>query len=123
MANVAMDAPLQLSPMVPTGDLPITSQFLTEGFGFETSVDFGSYAILKWGDFRLHLALSEEETPSQSVYLEVVDLGEVWKRVQAFLVDGISVREPFEREYGMEEFHVVLPMTSTLLFVGQTIGS
>lgn len=34
---------------------------------------------------------------------------------------GMKVREPFDREYGMREFHIILPHTRTLIFIGQVI--
>ncbi len=33
----------------------------------------------------------------------------------------MEVREPFNREYGMREFHIMIPYTQTLMLAGQQI--
>ncbi len=37
-------------------------------------------------------------------------------------LDGIKVREPFDREYGMREIHIMIPETKTLMFIGQELN-
>ena len=34
----------------------------------------------------------------------------------------MKVREPFDREYGMREIHIIVPETKTLMFIGQEIS-
>lgn len=38
-------------------------------------------------------------------------------------LNGMKVREPFDREYGMREVHVIIPETKTLMFIGQEISN
>ncbi len=33
-------------------------------------------------------------------------------------LNGMKVKEPFNREYGMREIHVIIPETKTLMFIG-----
>ena len=54
-------------------------------------------------------------------YLEVDDLDSVWNYIKDNL-DGIKFKEPFDQNYGMKEIHLIIPMTKTLLFIGQAIG-
>lgn len=35
----------------------------------------------------------------------------------------MKVREPFDREYGMREMHIIIPETKKLMFIGQEINS
>jgi hypothetical protein len=54
-------------------------------------------------------------------YLEVDDVDSVWDNIKDKL-EGIKVRGPFDREYGMREVHLIIPQTKTLLFIGQVIA-
>jgi hypothetical protein len=54
-------------------------------------------------------------------YLEVDDIDTLWDSVRNRL-DDIKVKPPFDRDYGMREFHVVIPHTNTLMFVGQALS-
>ena len=49
-------------------------------------------------------------------YLEVDDIEVIWNTLQN-KVNGLKVREPFDREYGMREIHIQIPQTKTLLFI------
>jgi hypothetical protein len=53
-------------------------------------------------------------------YLEVDHLDDLWHSVRDRLT-GMKVKPPFNREYGMREFHILVPHTKTLMFVGQVI--
>jgi hypothetical protein len=53
-------------------------------------------------------------------YLEVDDIDTLWDSVRNRL-DDIKVKPPFDRDYGMREFHVVIPH-NTLMFVGQALS-
>ena len=54
-------------------------------------------------------------------YLVVDDIEKVWNNMKHKL-EGMTVKEPFDREYGMREVHVIIPETKTLMFIGQEIG-
>jgi hypothetical protein len=51
----------------------------------------------------------------------VDDIDTLWDSVRNRL-DDIKVKPPFDRDYGMREFHVVIPHTNTLMFVGQALS-
>ena len=46
----------------------------------------------------------------------------LWLAIQD-KVEGLKVRPPFDRDYGMRELHIEVPQTNTLLFIGQEIKS
>jgi hypothetical protein len=54
-------------------------------------------------------------------YFEVDDLEQAWNNMKDKL-DGIKVKEPFDREYGMREIHIIIPETKTLMFIGQALN-
>ena len=56
-----------------------------------------------------------------SFYLVVDDIEKVWHGMKDKLGD-MKVREPFDREYGMREIHVIVPETKTLMFIGKDIS-
>ena len=54
-------------------------------------------------------------------YLEVDALDDLWDSIKDKLA-GIKTRAPFDRDYGMREFHIIIPQTKTLMFVGQALA-
>lgn len=110
---------VQLSPMIPTRDMEVTKNFLIEAFGFDISLKSPEYVVLTRDGFDIHLSSAGDNVGQMSVYLEVDDLELAWKKCSSVSIEGIRVREPFEQAYGMKEFHIDLPMTEVLLFVGQ----
>jgi hypothetical protein len=54
-------------------------------------------------------------------YFEVDDIEKVWNNMKDN-IKGMKVREPFDREYGMREIHIIIPETKTLMFIGQQTG-
>jgi hypothetical protein len=55
-------------------------------------------------------------------YLEVDSVDDLWISIKD-KVKNLKTREPFDRDYGMREIHIVIPQTNTLLFIGQKIKS
>ena len=51
------------------------------------------------------------------IYIEVAGIGDLWKHVSAFK-DRYRIRDLFERDYGMTEFHIEDP-NGCLVFVGE----
>ncbi len=107
--------------MVPSANLAETKRFLVKALGFEIAMDTPEYVILTKNNYDLHICPAGDKVGQMSIYLEVDDLDEIWTGLKAELTDQIRVREPFLREYGMKEFHVDIPETKTLLFVGQRV--
>ncbi|MGJ8655824.1 MAG: hypothetical protein ACSHX6_05175 [Akkermansiaceae bacterium] len=112
---------LRLSPMVPSTNLTETRNFLIKALGFEVVMDTPSYVVLTMNGYDLHLCLAGDDVGEMSIYLEVDELEVAWLTLEPELTENMRVREPFEREYGMKEFHVDIPETNTLLFVGQRV--
>jgi hypothetical protein len=53
-------------------------------------------------------------------YLEIDNVDNLWNSIKD-KIQGLKVREPFNREYGMREIHIEIPQTKTLLFIGQEL--
>lgn len=106
--------------MIPSYDLKKTAAFFTELFSFKFEMDEGNYIILSKDNLTIHLLNAGEDIGQMEFYLEVDDISALWESIKDKL-SGIKVREPFNREYGMREFHIEVPHTNTLMFVGQVL--
>jgi predicted enzyme related to lactoylglutathione lyase len=114
----------QLSPILPVADLQITSEFYRRVFGFEAPRQSSGYAVLRRGTTSIHLSKAEpgvlKKTRGQfAIYLEVEDIEALWAYVSSFR-DTYQIRDLFDREYGMREFHIIDP-DGCLIFVGQAV--
>jgi catechol 2,3-dioxygenase-like lactoylglutathione lyase family enzyme len=112
---------LHLSPMIPSYDVRATRLFFKDLFGFTDVRDEGAYVIMQKDNCMLHI-LSAGDIGEMEFYLEVAGIDELWNNIKDKLTD-IKTKEPFDQEYGMREFHVIIPHTKTLMFVGQGIKS
>jgi len=112
---------LYLSPMIPSYNIQETSKFFKELFSFKAAREEFGYVILYKDQQTIHL-LNAGDIGEMEFYLEVDDLDGLWDTIKDKL-DGIKTRAPFDREYGMREFHVIIPHTKTLMFVGQALKS
>ncbi|HMS55076.1 MAG TPA: hypothetical protein PKA27_06710 [Fimbriimonadaceae bacterium] len=111
---------LFLSPMVASTSLDESVTFLEGAFGFKLVFSSETYRICEKDGLTLHLQKAGKDVGECAVYLEVDDLDEAWDRAKSHL-DGVRHRSPFEQEYRMREFHVDIPHTNCLFFVGQSI--
>jgi catechol 2,3-dioxygenase-like lactoylglutathione lyase family enzyme len=111
---------LYLSPMIPSFDLPKTVRFFQEIFAFSTVKNAPHYAILYKDGLTIHLQNAGKDIGEMSFYLEVDDLDGLWESIKDRIRE-LRVRAPFDQSYGMREFHIEIPHTNTLLFVGQEI--
>lgn len=109
---------LYLSPMIPSYNLPETKRFFVELFGFKVVRD-GDYIILHKDGHLIHI-LRAGDIGEMEFYLEVDSIDELWDGIKEHL-EKIKVKPPFNQDYGMREFHVIVPHTKTLMFVGQEI--
>lgn len=112
---------LHISPMVPSYDIKKTALFFIDILGFTASMDVPGYAILYKDNLTIHILNAGSDIGEMEFYLEVDDIDQLWETMKDKLT-GIKVREPFDREYGMREIHIIIPHTKTLLFVGQAIS-
>jgi catechol 2,3-dioxygenase-like lactoylglutathione lyase family enzyme len=114
-----------LSPILPVADLEKSLGFYSDVLGFETKFCADAYAILVHGGASLHL--TRAESPSvlkavqghMSIYLEVDNIESLWAHVSQYK-NRYRIRDLFDQEYGMREFHICDP-DGCLIFVGEPI--
>jgi hypothetical protein len=109
-----------LSPMVPSYDIEKTVSFFIYLLDFKIGRADKTYAILFKDNLTVHILRAGVDIGEMEFYLEVDDIEMIWDKMKDKL-DGIKVKEPFDREYGMREIHVIVPETKTLMFIGQEI--
>jgi hypothetical protein len=110
---------IYLSPMIPSFNVRDTVRFFVELFGFNVIMD-GDYSIVKKDEHLIHILRAGPDIGEMEFYLEVDDIDALWDSIRNKLTD-LTVKPPFDRDYGMREFHIVVPQTKTLMFVGQVI--
>jgi hypothetical protein len=110
-----------LSPMIPSYNLEKTVSFFTDLLDFKVERDNKTYFILSKDNLAVHILRAGSDIGEMEFYLVVDDIDQVWNNMKAKL-DGMKVKEPFDREYGMREIHVIIPETKTLMFIGQEIN-
>jgi hypothetical protein len=111
-----------ISPMIPSFDIPKTVSFFTDLLDFKIGRDEKTYVILYKEQATVHILRAGQDIGEMEFYIEVDNVDQVWDEMKDKL-DGIKVKEPFDREYGMREIHVIIPQTKTLMFIGQVINS
>ncbi|MFI5140255.1 MAG: hypothetical protein ACHQIM_20720 [Sphingobacteriales bacterium] len=111
---------LYLSPMVPSNNIRETLKFFVELFYFKVARDEGSYVIIYKDNHLIHILNAGTYIGEMEFYLEVDEIDNLWGTIKDKL-EGIKTKPPFDREYGMREFHIIIPHTKTLMFVGQEI--
>ena len=112
---------LNISPMIPSYNIKETVKFFVNLFNFEIYMD-GNYAIIYKDNLTVHILNAGTDIGEMEFYLGVDEIDVLWESIKNKL-EGIKTRAPFNREYGMREFHIVLPHTKTLMFVGQMIDN
>jgi len=111
---------LYLSPMIPSYNMKDTAAFFIDLLGFGKIMYHDSYIVLQKDNLTIHI-LNAGDIGEMEFYLEVDDVDSLWATMKNKLA-GYKVREPFDREYGMREVHIIVPHTKTLLFIGQAIS-
>ena len=114
-----------LSPILPVAEMTVTAGFYIEVLGFEAELKSRNYTILRRSNASLHLTKAapgvlEKAGGNLSIYLEVEKIELLWEHVAQFK-DRYKIRDPFDRDYGMREFHILDP-DGCLVFVGQRYG-
>jgi len=110
-----------LSPMIPSFNIEKTVSFFTDLLDFKIGRDDKTYFILYKDNLTVHIQRAGSDIGEMSFYLNVDDIEKVWNCMKDKLGD-MKVREPFDREYGMREIHIIIPETKTLMFIGQEIS-
>lgn len=109
-----------VSPMIPSFDIEKTVSFFRNLLCFEVGRNDKTYVILYKDNLTVHILRAGADIGEMEFYFEVDNVEEVWNKMKDKL-DGIKYKEPFDREYGMWEVHVIIPETKTLMFIGQAI--
>jgi hypothetical protein len=113
---------IHLSPMIPSFDMEKTARFFRDLFHFSVVRTEKNYIILSKDGLSIHILNAGKDIGEMEFYLEVEGLDDLWLEMKDKL-GGIKIKAPFDRDYGMREFHIIVPHTKTLLFVGQFIKS
>jgi len=116
----------RISPMLAVADMDVTLDFYARVLGFEITLKSPAYSIVERDGATIHLVKAASAGVVKAVrghteiYIEVADIGPLWDHVSQFK-KNYQTRDPFDRNYGMREFHISDP-NGCLVFVGQKIG-
>lgn len=111
---------LYLSPMIPSYNIRETTAFFTDLFNFEIAREHSNYVIVYKDNHLIHILNAGTNIGEMEFYLEVDEIDKLWQKIENKL-SGIKVKPPFNQEYGMREFHIIVPHTKTLMFIGQVL--
>lgn len=106
--------------MIASFNIERTVSFFIDLLDFRIARDDKTYVILYKDNLTVHILRAGPDIAEMEFYLEVDDIETVWNHMKDRLA-GIKAKQPFDREYGMREVHVIIPETKTLLFIGQEI--
>ena len=113
----------RISPMLATANMEETILFYQCVLGFAPTMKSPEYSIMERDGQTIHFqkAASDEVMrcvrEHTEIYIEVSGIRALWEHVKTFR-DRYRIRDLFEREYGMTEFHVADP-NGCLVFVGE----
>ena len=109
--------------MLVVANMDETLAFYRDVLGFTVAMQSPEYCILQRDGQTIHFqkAASEEVMNCvrghTEIYIEVSDIHPLWDHVKT-LKDRYRIRDLFDREYGMTEFHISDP-NDCLIFVGE----
>ncbi|WP_433964721.1 VOC family protein [Tunturiibacter gelidiferens] len=113
----------RISPKLVVADMEETLTFYREVLGFTLTMQSPEYSIVERDGQTIHFqrAASEEVMNSvrghTEIYIEVSNIHTLWDHVKT-LKDRYRIRDLFDRDYGMTEFHISDP-NDCLVFVGE----
>jgi catechol 2,3-dioxygenase-like lactoylglutathione lyase family enzyme len=113
----------KISPMLSAADMEQTLAFYQDVLGFKPVMKSPEYSIIERDAQTIHFmkAASEEVMKAvrghTEIYIEVSNIDLLWEHVKTFK-DRYRVRDLFDRDYGMTEFHIDDP-NGCLVFVGE----
>ncbi len=113
----------RISPMLAVADMQETIQFYQQVLGFAPTMKSAEYSIVERDGQTIHFmrAASEEVLNCvrghTEIYIEVAGIHALWEHVKTFK-NRHKIRDLFDREYGMTEFHISDP-NECLVFVGE----
>jgi predicted enzyme related to lactoylglutathione lyase len=109
--------------MLAVANMEESIAFYQNVLGFAIAQQSPEYSVIERDGQTIHLqrAASDEIMKTLrnhvEIYIEVSGIQQLWQHVQSFQ-NRYRLRDLFERDYGMTEFHVIDP-NSCLVFVGE----
>ncbi len=113
----------RISPMLATDDMNKTKYFYERVLGFKPVLESPGYLVLERDGQTIHFQKAASEEVMRAMrkhgefYLEVSGIQALWEHVKTFS-DEYKIRDLFDRDYGMTEFHITDP-SGLLVFVGE----
>lgn len=113
----------RISPMLVTDNMEETILFYQTVLGFVPTMKSPEYLIVERDGQTIHFQKAASEEIMQrlrehtEIYIEVSGIDALWEHVKTFK-SRYRVRDLFDREYGMTEFHIGDP-NGCLVFVGE----
>ena len=113
----------RISPMLATANMEETVLFYQSVLGFEPTMKSPEYSTVERDGQTIHFQKAASEDVMKCVrghteiYIEVSGIQVLWEHVKTFK-DRYRIRDLFDRDYGMTEFHIGDP-NGCLVFVGE----
>jgi predicted enzyme related to lactoylglutathione lyase len=113
----------RISPMLVTANMEETILFYQSVLGFTPTLKSPEYSIMERDGHTIHFQKAESDEVMKCVrghteiYIEVSGIQVLWEHVKAFK-NRYRIRDLFDSEYGMTEFHIGDP-NGCLVFVGE----
>ncbi|MGA9977485.1 MAG: glyoxalase superfamily protein [Candidatus Sulfotelmatobacter sp.] len=113
----------KISPMLAVADMSETLAFYQDVLGFSAQMKSPEYSIVQRDGLTIHFMKAANEHVMECVrghteiYIEVSGIRLLWEHVKTFK-ERYKIRDLFDREYGMTEFHIGDP-NGCLVFVGE----
>ena len=113
----------RISPMLVTDRMDDTILFYRDVLGFTPTMQSAEYSIMERDGQTIHFMKAASEDVMNrlrehtEIYIEVSGIHALWNHVEKFK-DRYKIRDLFDRQYGMTEFHIGDP-NGCLVFVGE----
>jgi len=117
----------RISPMLAVANIDETLSFYERVLGFTPVLKSPGYVIVQRDGQTIHFQKADSEEVMNCVrghteiYIEVSDIQSLWQHVKTFK-NQYRIRDLFDRDYGMTEFHISDP-NECLVFVGESTPS
>ena len=113
----------RISPMLATDNMENTISFYQSVLGFSPTLKSPVYSIVERDGQAIHFQKAASEAVMKcmrehtEIYIEVSGIRDLWEQVKIYK-DRYRIRDLFDQEYGMTEFHIADP-NGCLVFVGE----
>ena len=113
----------RISPMLVVANMAETLAFYRDVLGFTVIMESPGYSIVERDGQTIHFQKAASEDVLNCVrghteiYIEVSNIHPLWDYVKSFK-NRYRIKDLFDRDYGMTEFHISDP-NECLVFVGE----